>query len=195
VNPGTYQATVEEATVGESKNGAAQIAIRLSTDAGNITSYQYIVKRDGEINMRTVENLMEVFGWDGKIDSLHSWIGKPCSIVVEDEEYNGRVSARVKWLNKPGGSAAASSVDTTSLQAKLNAALGIEYTARSVYDAFRDRCRIAGREAEANTLWKAWCAENGVSAETTDWLRVAMLVAKFDAMPQVPANEDEEIDF
>jgi hypothetical protein len=58
---------------------------------------------------RTVKNLAEVFGWDGDIEALAKltntgpFVGQECSIVTEEEEYNGKKRVVIKWLNTAGG--------------------------------------------------------------------------------------------
>lgn len=58
---------------------------------------------------RTCKNLAEVFGWDGDLEALAGqlktgpFVGKPCSVVTEFEEYNGKKRIKIKWLNSAGG--------------------------------------------------------------------------------------------
>lgn len=57
---------------------------------------------------KTIDNLKEVFGWDGDVVALASmvntgpFVGKSCQIVTEEEEHNGKKSIKIKWLNAPG---------------------------------------------------------------------------------------------
>lgn len=58
---------------------------------------------------RTIKNLAEVFGWDGdlevlaKLTSTGPFVDLPCQIVTEEEEYNGKMAVKIKWLNPTGG--------------------------------------------------------------------------------------------
>lgn len=58
---------------------------------------------------RTIKNLAEVFDWDGDLDALAKqlktghFVGKPCQVVLEEEEYNGKKSIKIKWLNRADG--------------------------------------------------------------------------------------------
>lgn len=58
---------------------------------------------------RTMKNLAEVFGFDGNLERLAEllddgpFVGQDCSITTAEEEYNGKVSVKIKWLNKSGG--------------------------------------------------------------------------------------------
>lgn len=59
---------------------------------------------------KTIKNLREVFDWDGDIVTLARqsdeghFVGLPCSIVTEEEEYEGKKRVVIKWLNKAEGS-------------------------------------------------------------------------------------------
>ena len=59
---------------------------------------------DGAVE-RTMKNLTEVFGWDGDLEKLARqvdvghFVGKPCSITVEEEMYKDKPRNVVKWLN------------------------------------------------------------------------------------------------
>jgi hypothetical protein len=97
---------------GESKDkGTPFIRIPLqvedeSDDNGKtIVCERYIT--DGTID-RLVKDLVETFGWDGDLVALESaegdevpegFAGQLCSIVTEDEPYNGASRIKVKWLN------------------------------------------------------------------------------------------------
>lgn len=74
---------------------------------GQEVTYQAWIT-DAALN-RTVDNLMEVFEWDGDLVKLAKqvntgpFVGKPCSIVCEEEEYKGKKRVVIKWLNGPDG--------------------------------------------------------------------------------------------
>lgn len=59
---------------------------------------------------KTIKNLREVFDWDGDLVALARqsdeghFVGLACSIVTEEEEYEGRKRVVIKWLNKAEGS-------------------------------------------------------------------------------------------
>jgi hypothetical protein len=56
---------------------------------------------------RTIARLKKVFGFNGDLSALNSGsvtlVGLPCNIETGDEEFEGEVKLRVKWLNPPGG--------------------------------------------------------------------------------------------
>lgn len=75
---------------------------------------------------RTVKNLAEVFGWNGdlvalaKMTNTGPFVGKPCRIVTEEDEYNGKKKVVIKWLNAPDGGGKAMVLDKAmSLAARL----------------------------------------------------------------------------
>ena len=57
---------------------------------------------------KTIARVAEVFDWDGDLVALADmlndgpFVGKTCSIVTEEEEYNGKKSVKIKWLNQAG---------------------------------------------------------------------------------------------
>lgn len=83
----------------------------------NIDATQCFIAKDGTIMTRTIETMQEVFGMQGGNPYWMQFLnpddasdsrprdltGIDISIVVEAEEYNGKTSAKVKWINKPGG--------------------------------------------------------------------------------------------
>jgi hypothetical protein len=73
-----------------------------------ITAIRTIVSKEGAVQMNEVEKLKEIFGVDGTLDSIFGLMDadqgeKRFEIDVQDEEYNGKVSRKVKWINPIGG--------------------------------------------------------------------------------------------
>lgn len=66
---------------------------------------------------KTIQTLVKVFGWDGDIEAVTNgkdpFAGKPCNIVCEEEEYEGKTMVKVKWLN----AVASPTLDKTKLAA------------------------------------------------------------------------------
>ncbi len=58
---------------------------------------------------RTIKNLAEVFNWNGDLAALSKltntgpFVGKEFSITTEEEEFKGKKSVKIKWLNAAGG--------------------------------------------------------------------------------------------
>ncbi len=98
-------------SVYETANGALCLAIvweLIGFEGQKITSRTYLTQKDGTINTRSVEDAKAWSGWNG-VDPF--WFmdtdltGLECELVVENEEYNGRMSPKVRWINKPGSGA------------------------------------------------------------------------------------------
>jgi hypothetical protein len=75
-----------------------------------ITGYLNLVKRDGSVNERGRNTLIEVFGWDGADFNWFATMSDAnprCQLVVEYEEYKGKQVPKPQWINpadaKPGG--------------------------------------------------------------------------------------------
>lgn len=112
--PGRYKARVIGVAPIEAKNGNPGVAIEFACelvkqngewldctawDAG-ITAYEYFLRANGSLNETKTDNLRKVFGWDGaSFAGLHHIEGAVAQITVEQENYNGAPSMRVKWIN------------------------------------------------------------------------------------------------
>ena len=69
-----------------------------------ITSYQYLQKRDGNLNTFTIDALKDAFGWDGvDVDFLNNLDGMEAEITVDAEEYDGKVRSKVQFINPIDG--------------------------------------------------------------------------------------------
>ena len=68
----------------------------------------FIVKKDGTINSRGAESLIQHAGWPGDVMAVlnRTWQPTPIQVTVGEEEYKGEVSYRINWINeydrKPG---------------------------------------------------------------------------------------------
>lgn len=112
---GKYKARPVEAGMGESKSGNPQVAVLFRViggerDGDTITWYGSFSKELGKGTktpfQRTIESL-RACGWQGDDLSDYSSINEAneidVSLVVEHDEYQGKVSAKVKWVNRGGG--------------------------------------------------------------------------------------------
>ena len=117
---GRHTATVESAELGQSEKGTPFLSLLCKNEQGEeLTAYLYL--SDAAIE-RTVKTLREVFGFDNNFESVVQQVtGKPCSIVVEAEEYEGKTRMKVKWVNTVGGSSAKPLDNAASLLASLSA--------------------------------------------------------------------------
>lgn len=103
---GRYTATVESAELGQSEKGTPFLALLCKTEQGEeLTAFQYM----SEAALKgTSDMLIEVFGVYLKNDPteaelIQSVTGKPCSIVVVEDEYEGKTRLKVKYVNPVGG--------------------------------------------------------------------------------------------
>jgi len=95
---GRHEVTAKSATFGESKTGTPFIEIQFADDSGaTINGWLYLSENAFE---RTVKVVREVFGFDGNFETLPAQIAnKRCSIETEEEEYEGKMRLKVKWIN------------------------------------------------------------------------------------------------
>lgn len=89
--------------LGQSEQGSPFIQISFETAEGSITGWLYLTEKALE---RTIETLRKVFNFDGNFETVCDQInGKECSIVCENEEYQGKERLKVKWINSARSSA------------------------------------------------------------------------------------------
>lgn len=90
-----------EAELTESKNGKPQVRMSFKLDDGS--RFTHYASLSGGALQYTVEQ-MRTCGWDGRaFDDLSSFgQGKAVVLVVDDEEYEGKTRAKVKFINEPG---------------------------------------------------------------------------------------------
>ena len=100
--PGTYRAIAMSAQLGKAGTGTPQVAIAFQTEDGqHITAFCYLSEKAAD---RTMESL-RLCGWEGDDVRDLSGVNGTCEvdIVVEEEEYEGNMRCKVKWINAPGG--------------------------------------------------------------------------------------------
>jgi hypothetical protein len=102
---GTYRAKAVSWDLGETDNKNEQIAVEfeiLTPDAEmpRLTWYGFFTEKTWE---RTIESL-RYMGWEGDdLGNLSALGTNEVDLVVDEEEYNGKVQTRVRWVNRPGG--------------------------------------------------------------------------------------------
>lgn len=102
---GTHKARAREWALGHSSTGKEQVAVEFvliggEHDGRSITWYGYFT--DGAVD-RTLDSLRHC-GWSGdNFPDLSGLDKNEVQIVVEQEEYQGHWSDKVKWVNKAGG--------------------------------------------------------------------------------------------
>ena len=118
-NPGTYPAACSGAmVVYETESGALCVAVPVKITGGTEVAWQgkhtvTLVKKDGALNLKSIETMKKVFGWDGlnpfDLEDLDT-SGVDFEIVGEHENYlpdgetEERTSFKIQWLNPIGGS-------------------------------------------------------------------------------------------
>lgn len=123
IDEGTYNARALRAALGMTKTGKEQLAVEwglLDGSGRKITSYHYFSERAIDISM----DQLRTAGFRGTdisdLSSLHHSEGNPtpeCEIVVVHEEYNGKVSAKVRFVNSNGGLALSEPLDDAKAKA------------------------------------------------------------------------------
>jgi hypothetical protein len=97
---GTYRATVAETDMGKASTGTRQLGIlfevsRGTFEARRFTWYGFLNTRG---NAKRCAEVMQICGYDGR--SLRSMLGNEVEIVLRHEEFNGKLYARVAYVNR-----------------------------------------------------------------------------------------------
>lgn len=101
VPAGTYRARATGWVFGASRNGTEQIAVTFSITEGEhqgqtITWYGYL---SDEALARTVEGL-RYCGWNVEnVDEVDKLSTNEVELVVEEDEYEGKLRSKVRWVN------------------------------------------------------------------------------------------------
>lgn len=99
---GTHRARATEWQLGISSTGKEQIGVMFELvggphDGKHITWFGYFT--DNTVD-RTLESLRHC-GWDSdNLAELDGLAANEVELVVEDEEYEGKVRSKVKWVNR-----------------------------------------------------------------------------------------------
>lgn len=119
MNPliGTHAARAIAAKLGETSKGDTQVAVEFEiTDLPDgprrITWYGFFTEKTED---RTIEAL-RICGWTGT-DFTDMQVGADVSLVIEDDTWEGKTRAKVKWVNRPGGIAMAKPMDAAKAAA------------------------------------------------------------------------------
>ncbi len=98
---GTYRATPTCWGLGESKNGTEQFVIEFKLGDGmKIEAYLFF---STEKNTKRSIQSLRYCGWTGNDIRDVQDLDSDVEIVVEHEEYNGKMRAKVLWINALGG--------------------------------------------------------------------------------------------
>ena len=105
IHAGNYKARAVEYQFGLAETGTEQVAVTFEiTEEGEfhghtIVWFGFFTEATAE---RTVQAL-RTCGWDGDdLSDLRGLDRNEVVLVIEHDEYNGKVQARVKWVNRSG---------------------------------------------------------------------------------------------
>jgi hypothetical protein len=134
IEPGTYVARSVGQSVYESpKTGALVLCLNCevvdeAASGTSLKAYQTLVKGDGELMTKSIENMKQVFGWDG---TDPAWFmdadltGVNFKVVVEDETVTAddgvtKTYSKVKWVNPIDGTPGAAMPGNADKKSILN---------------------------------------------------------------------------
>lgn len=100
---GTYLAVAQSTQWGKAKSGTKQVAVEFQIIDGSyaghsITWFGYFTEKTWK---RTCEAL-RYCGWKGDDLTNLGSLNQEVNIVIEHEEYDGKLRAKVAWVNRPG---------------------------------------------------------------------------------------------
>jgi hypothetical protein len=115
LDAGTYRAHAIEAALGETDTGKEQVAVRfalLDQENVEITWYGYFTEKTAPVTLRALRTA----GWRGTdlmdlADLCNPESTPEVFLVVEHETYEGKTSAKVRWVNGAGGLALKKTLD------------------------------------------------------------------------------------
>lgn len=149
---GTYAAKPTACSITESKNGNLMAVMKFRLENGpELTFYSVLVKADGTVNTRNIEDIRKWSGWDGAdpywlMDTALADV--PVEVVVANEPSITDPSKNwpaVKWVNPPGGggNALPEAADRRAVAAKYGAKF------RALAGGVPAAARVAGGVAAA----------------------------------------------
>jgi hypothetical protein len=121
LDAGIYRARAIEAALGETDTGKEQVAVRfelLDVEGQQITWYGYFTDK----TLETTFKALRTAGWRGQdLSDLSDLCGQDTpevNLVVEHEtDQQGKVRARVRWVNGTGGLALKKALDANKAKA------------------------------------------------------------------------------
>jgi len=108
INAGIYNGRAQSVQWGRTSKGAEQVALEFRIVEGDPEAIGQTVVWFGFFTDKTWERTMESLrycGWKGddlsaiRVEDLDQLV----ELVVEHDEYQGDINARVAWVNRPGG--------------------------------------------------------------------------------------------
>jgi hypothetical protein len=111
IKPGVHHATVIGAAMKRNHNGKLHLALECDTGTRIINHEMYCSTPAAAAN--TAKQIKNAFGIESFKD-VPKIVGQKCGLRVEHEEYNGRMQAKVRYVN-PDNSTEAGEEDLTGL--------------------------------------------------------------------------------
>ena len=136
--PDKKPAVVTGSAFGLTGTGKDQLAIGFRCGDGEEITYYQMFDSDGQLKF--AERVLQTLGWDPmahgwSVELLHdspALIGREVSLVIEDDEWNGKPVRRIKYVNESGSGLGLRNkltpVEAASFGARLRARLGISGT-------------------------------------------------------------------
>jgi len=211
IEAGRYRASVKECGVSRTDSNICVAVVFLlidneqdnewvECDPKQITGWYYLLKKGGELNEISINQLREALFWDGV---TLEWFQEAqtfpdVQIVIAEEEYQGRKKMKVQWLRPydwTGGIVKSSEAELKSIQreigSKLRALSGTPANPPTikpvpekpvlkldkVYDIFYVRAVKAGMQSNIiKEVWeKAWDEVVGDSKDANDEVSAPLL--------------------
>jgi hypothetical protein len=118
IKAGSYHATVTRAAMKRNHNGKLHLALDCDTGTRIINHEMFCSTPAATEN--TAKQIKNAFGIESFKD-VANIVGQKCGLRIEHEEYNGRVQAKVRYVN-PDNSTEVGDVDLDGLDAAFTAA-------------------------------------------------------------------------
>lgn len=111
---GIFRARAVEGQFGYTNGGKEQVAVTFLLEGGQrLTWYGYFTEKTEE---RTFESL-RYCGWEGTdLSDLTGIDRNEVELVVEEEEYDGKVKSKVQWVNRPSSPVMARPMDKAQVK-------------------------------------------------------------------------------
>ena len=122
MQPGNHPAIITNAAIVRNHNGKLNVELDCDLNGRRIQHNMYMTTPAGQAN--TAKQLKNAFGIESFKD-VAKIIGQSCTLRMEHEEYNGRVSLKIAYVN-PHSSEAATDIDFSALDENFKAPSDLE---------------------------------------------------------------------
>lgn len=122
IKPGIHSATVIGAAMKRNQNGKLHLALDCETGSRIVNHEMYCSTPAAAQN--TAKQLKNAFNIES-FKEVAQIVGQKCGLRIEHEEYNGRIQAKVRYVN-PDNSTEAGDVDLNELDAAFTAPTSLD---------------------------------------------------------------------